>query len=536
MNKRILTGAFAILIAVSPMTAHAESFQIKGKSMLPTYKEGDIVDIKHTKEYKDGDIVIAELKNGKKVIKRLQGDMLEGDNKKGSINIPLTEVKEIIGKPVENTDDLTDKDIKSFEELFADGIKELKLGGEHSAVLTQSGSLYLWGNNDFGQIGTGTNSATIVTPLKVMDDVKNVTLASAHTLAVLNNGEAYSWGFNSDYQLGLGHTTVTPTPTKIPNLEGLDISKVFTGPNNSAVLTKTGDVYAWGNNYNLQLGLGTSSQSYVIKPIKVASNIKKVSIHSYNLMLLTNAGELKVAGSNSEGVIGNGVKSDTDVSVFYTVRTGVLDADLGLNHAGLVTNTGEVYTWGSSQMWQLGQGGSGTSFNKPTLVNFTQKVKKITLGDNSTFVVFENGELYGWGDNVSGQVGNGGTTSVRTPTKISSNIESVVAKGASSGAMSRGGEIFTWGSNNKSQTGNGSSDTRTYPTKISTDFAFSNEVISNIISGVVYLPVGSPVLPNYQDITSDKGEIFVRNLNGYRISLAVIRYTPPTTIGNLNIK
>ncbi|HUM53541.1 MAG TPA: hypothetical protein PK431_17105, partial [Chitinophagales bacterium] len=60
------------------------------------------------------------------------------------------------------------------------------------------------GNNDFGQIGDGTNANTINTPKKVMNDVRLFSVGASHTVVQNNNNDLLSTGLNLQGQLGIG--------------------------------------------------------------------------------------------------------------------------------------------------------------------------------------------------------------------------------------------------------------------------------------------------------------------------------------------
>lgn len=46
----------------------------------------------------------------------------------------------------------------------------VNLGRHHSGAITKDGSLYMWGNNFFGQLGDGT-TINRTTPTKIMDNI-----------------------------------------------------------------------------------------------------------------------------------------------------------------------------------------------------------------------------------------------------------------------------------------------------------------------------------------------------------------------------
>ncbi len=112
-----------------------------------------------------------------------------------------------------------------------DHVAQLSLGADFSGAITEDGSLYMWGNNFEGKLGNGVatedrdNSSNPI-PLKIMDKVVVVDLASnftkeyAHAGAITEDGSLYMWGDNGYGQLGIGNNEIeyiaSPTKVTIP--------------------------------------------------------------------------------------------------------------------------------------------------------------------------------------------------------------------------------------------------------------------------------------------------------------------------------
>lgn len=90
----------------------------------------------------------------------------------------------------------------------------LSLGDYHSGVIAQDGSLYMWGVNDFGQIGDGTTKNRYK-PTKILDHVVSVSLGDYYSGAITQDGSLYMWGSNVYGQIGDGTTKARYTPTQI---------------------------------------------------------------------------------------------------------------------------------------------------------------------------------------------------------------------------------------------------------------------------------------------------------------------------------
>ncbi|KAH7351537.1 hypothetical protein KP509_19G001900 [Ceratopteris richardii] len=170
------------------------------------------------------------------------------------------------------------------------------LANKHSAVLTEAGEVFTWGCNREGQLGYGTsNSASNPVP-RVVEYVKGknfsaVSAAKYHTVVLGSEGEVFTWGyklvmprrvpitrntrkaghgvlkFHQAERLhivaiaaGLTHTTAISKDGLIfywfsadPNarahqlmlLAGHQASAVAAGKYRTAVVTISGDIYAW---------------------------------------------------------------------------------------------------------------------------------------------------------------------------------------------------------------------------------------------------------------------------------------------------
>ncbi len=90
-----------------------------------------------------------------------------------------------------------------------------------SLVVSESGNVYAWGDNTFGELGDGTYTGRYV-PTRVRDlsDVVNASAGDFHCLALCRNGSVWAWGNNDQGQLGTGTTTGTSLPTLVTGMVG----------------------------------------------------------------------------------------------------------------------------------------------------------------------------------------------------------------------------------------------------------------------------------------------------------------------------
>lgn len=93
---------------------------------------------------------------------------------------------------------------QSQEITFPSPVQQLRSGWTHNACLSESGDVYLWGRNNYGQCGTGKETATEKEPLKlnVPEEVQEIHLGAEHGLAVTQSGKIFTWGWNEHGNCG----------------------------------------------------------------------------------------------------------------------------------------------------------------------------------------------------------------------------------------------------------------------------------------------------------------------------------------------
>jgi len=138
-------------------------------------------------------------------------------------------------------------------------------GDWHSLALSDTGELWTWGSNTFGQLGIGDTNNQLQ-PVKVTMDKRFVAIAAGaiHSLALSDTGELWTWGSNGDGQLGIGHTNNQLQPVKV----AIDKSfvAIAAGHAHSLALSDTGELLTWGYNDG-QLGIGHTTRQ--LQPVKV---------------------------------------------------------------------------------------------------------------------------------------------------------------------------------------------------------------------------------------------------------------------------
>ena len=159
-------------------------------------------------------------------------------------------------------------------------VESISAGDSHAcAVISGGQEVYCWGRNHNGQLGntasgyrnTASRASFGSSILSGGKTIKNVYAGGEFTCMVLNTGEIYCWGDNSKGQMGSGTATgFLPSPVKVnvPFTSSGETS-MYLGKDFLCAL-RTGEMYCWGNNNKGQVGNGQSSNSPVTRPTLIA--------------------------------------------------------------------------------------------------------------------------------------------------------------------------------------------------------------------------------------------------------------------------
>eukprot|EP01124_Arcella_intermedia_P034599 TRINITY_DN8601_c0_g1_i3.p1 TRINITY_DN8601_c0_g1~~TRINITY_DN8601_c0_g1_i3.p1 ORF type:complete len:410 (+),score=88.21 TRINITY_DN8601_c0_g1_i3:2-1231(+) len=154
-----------------------------------------------------------------------------------------------------------------------DGVRdivEFACGSGHVMALSKGGELFCWGENGSGQLGIGSSTHKEMSPLRIC--LASVPLkiycGREHSIALLSGGSLYPWGGNGFGQLGTGDLEDVDVPRRVDGIEG-EIREVKCGWSHSMVITSNNELYAWGHDGYGQLGDGKETEEIQPLPKKI---------------------------------------------------------------------------------------------------------------------------------------------------------------------------------------------------------------------------------------------------------------------------
>ena len=150
-------------------------------------------------------------------------------------------------------------------------------GAAHTCAVTKdAGAAYCWGRNDRGQLGDGTTTNSAV-PVAVAGGLTFQLIAAGgfsigHTCGLTDLGAAHCWGDNERGQLGTGTSDLDPHALPEPVSGGFVFDGLTAGlGRHSCALTDLGAAYCWGENTFGALGNRSRKDSAV--PVAVVGNL-----------------------------------------------------------------------------------------------------------------------------------------------------------------------------------------------------------------------------------------------------------------------
>ncbi|XP_054734147.1 X-linked retinitis pigmentosa GTPase regulator [Anastrepha obliqua] len=271
---------------------------------------------------------------------------------------------------------------QSYFYIKQDPIKRLISGPHQSAVICESGRLFVWGENHYGQLGIGsqsnhnnnngknkssTNSGDIITKPTCVKSLKTLGLKIADiafgkewSIILTHSNELFFTGrniFPSGLNVARNFTTATVEdeeceiirkPFRIEELEDClaknedaeCYTNVLAGNEHFVLMTSFGRLIAWGSNQNFQLGLVNDDDVQMPHEINLGAPVQQFVCGPESTLVLTTSGKLYFTGHLNEFVFSQFTElqqnlAPTEQIIFMHISK--------TNEIYIVTNAGSIY-------------------------------------------------------------------------------------------------------------------------------------------------------------------------------------------------
>lgn len=316
---------------------------------------------------------------------------------------------------------------------FSDWCQANTKVANHNLAIRSNGTLWSWGRNSYGQLGSN-DFTPRSSPISVVGGFTDWCQASAgysHSLAIRSNGQLWSWGNNSFGRLGDDTTTNRNSPVSV--LGGFaDWCQASAGLNFSVAVRSNGTLWAWG--FNNSGGLGDCTTVTKSSPVSVVGGFTDwctASAGAQHTLGVRCNGTLWAWGNNGQGRLGDNttVNKSSPVSVVGGF-TDWCQASASYYYSIGLRSNGSLWAWGCNGQGRLGD---NTTINRSSPVSvvggFTDWCQA-TVGWSHTLGVRTNGTVWAWGSNGSGNLGDNTTTDRSSPVSISGGLTGWTQVGA----------------------------------------------------------------------------------------------------------
>jgi len=353
--------------------------------------------------------------------------------------------------------------------------------GGNSVLVVQNGQVLAWGENGVGQLGLG-DRLNRATPVQIpgLDNVLQVAIGSSgSSLALRADGTVWAWGSNSNGELGTGvaNEFYRLSPAQVVGVA--DAVWISAGSGYALAVCADGTVWGWGLNSKGQLGVGDFDPHLVPIQSSLMSNVSQVDAGNEHAIALKSDGSVwcwgdRTYGSTSPGdgiqvgALGDGLKTGYSATpVHVETLPAATFVAAGQGYSSAITADGFVYEWGYVD-FRLSAAAQPAS---PALRTGLTNITVICAAYDNRLAVDSEGRIWEWGGMDQGSGGLG-----EDYTDASVPMELVTVGGQSMASCQVGfrfgmvvgvdGAVYTFGDNAAGSLGIGRFADKTLPVRL----------------------------------------------------------------------
>lgn len=274
-------------------------------------------------------------------------------------------------------------------------------------ALRGDGTVWTWGTNAEGSLGTGNSYArSIPKPIANLNNVKSIYTGSGFVIAQKVDGTVVGWG---------GFPVNSTMPKEIKILK--EAKKFFIKNKRVFIIQKDDSLWAWGQDPFFE----SADKAFETPESINLKDVKDLKFAAKSVVVLTNSKDLWTWGKSS---IANSSRPARHPIYIDGKGDNVSSISSGGEFAIALLSTKTLNTWGYDRSGELGNNPNNNFFEPKPLYEMgdtsvqrmysegslayyiLENIDRAYAADNYGFAINELGELWGWGNNDQGQLGN----------------------------------------------------------------------------------------------------------------------------------
>jgi len=295
------------------------------------------------------------------------------------------------------------------------------IGARHIMGLTTTGTIYGWGLNNNGQLGTNT-TVSRSSPVSVVGgftDWCQVSAGDIFSLGLRQNGTAWAWGDNFCARLGNNSLTDSSSPVSVAG-GFTNWCRISAGGGASLAIRETGSLWAWGCNQYGQIGDNTTvNKSSPVSVIGGFTDWCQISAGGDHSIALRTNGTIWGWGRNGAAALGDGTRTNRSSPV--SVVGGFCDwcqISAGLSFSLAVRTNGTAWAWGQGSCGRLGDNTTADKLSPVSVVGGFTDWCQVSAGNCHSLGLRQNSTIWAWGNGSDGQLGDNTTANKSSPVSV----------------------------------------------------------------------------------------------------------------------
>lgn len=288
------------------------------------------------------------------------------------------------------------------------GVVSLDIGSTHACAAKSDGSVWCWGDNNYGQLGVSgaATTASAIRASNITAKILKVTAGGYFSCGVTDQNGAVCWGINGAGQLGNGTksfdrdlnlTPATPQQSQVLGLAS-GVVGIAAGNSHACATLQSGSVKCWGNNVTGSLGNGSVSSissEFPLDATEFGNGVAEVDAGIQFTCARYASGSVKCVGWGDAGRLGAGTNAPWE----YPNNTMPLP-DIQIENGFIELST------------------SPRSAVALPVLGLQSDVTQISTGNVGGCAVLSSGAVKCWGKNYNAQRGDGTYNDAWTPVSV----------------------------------------------------------------------------------------------------------------------